>query len=216
MCAAAALWAAEEAVAPLGKYTPVERRYWAFQPRKDVAPPAISRSLDPHADRRVHPRRAPEKGPEARARGRPRDADPPRDFRSDRPAAHARRDRRLRATTAPRTPTRKLVDRLLASPHYGEQWGRHWLDVVRFAESDGFEYDTHRPDAWRYRDYVIRASTTTSRTTQFVSEQLAGDEMDRQEPDVPGRERLQPPRAAAQERRQPGRGQFAATKCSPR
>ena len=49
----------------------------------------------------------------------------------------------------------KVVDRLLASPHYGEQWGRHWLDVVRFAESDGYEYDTHRPDAWRYRDYVV-------------------------------------------------------------
>ena len=48
------------------------------------------------------------------------------------------------------------MDRLLASPHYGEQWGRHWLDVVRFAESDGYEYDMHRPDAWRYRDYVVR------------------------------------------------------------
>ena len=50
----------------------------------------------------------------------------------------------------------KVVDRLLASPRYGEQWGHHWLDVVRFAESDGYEYDTHRPDAWRYRDYVMK------------------------------------------------------------
>ena len=49
----------------------------------------------------------------------------------------------------------KLVDRLLASPHYGEQWGQHWLDVVRYAETEGFEYDRHRPGAWRYRDYVI-------------------------------------------------------------
>ena len=51
----------------------------------------------------------------------------------------------------------RLVDRLLASPQHGERWGRHWLDVVRFAESEGFEYDRHRPGAWRYRDYVIRA-----------------------------------------------------------
>ena len=50
----------------------------------------------------------------------------------------------------------RLVDRLLASPRYGEQWGRHWLDVVRFAETEGFEYDRARPGAWRYRDYVIR------------------------------------------------------------
>nr|MBA3776596.1 DUF1549 domain-containing protein [Betaproteobacteria bacterium] len=51
----------------------------------------------------------------------------------------------------------KLVDRLLASPRYGERWARHWLDVVRFAESDGFETNQPRPNAWRYRDYVIRA-----------------------------------------------------------
>ena len=63
----------------------------------------------------------------------------------------------------------KLVDRLLASPHYGERWGQHWLDVVRFAEIDGFEYDTHRKDAWRYRDYVIRAFKTTSPTTASSS-----------------------------------------------
>ena len=51
----------------------------------------------------------------------------------------------------------RLVDRLLESPRYGERWAQHWMDVVRYAESDGFEYDTHRNDAWRYRDYVIRA-----------------------------------------------------------
>src|SRR5437899_10053113 len=48
----------------------------------------------------------------------------------------------------------KVIDRLLASPHYGERWGRHWLDLVRFADSNGFEHDEVRPDAWRYRDYV--------------------------------------------------------------
>ena len=50
----------------------------------------------------------------------------------------------------------KLVDRLLASPHYGERWGRHWLDVVRFGESEGYETNMPRPNAWPYRDYVIR------------------------------------------------------------
>src|SRR5205823_6670893 len=51
----------------------------------------------------------------------------------------------------------KVVDRLLASRHYGEHWGRHWLDLVRFAESNSFERDAEKPNAWRYRDYVIRA-----------------------------------------------------------
>ncbi|MGH7172618.1 MAG: DUF1549 and DUF1553 domain-containing protein [Gemmataceae bacterium] len=71
----------------------------------------------------------------------------------------------------------KLVDRLLASPHYGERWGRHWLDVVRFAETEGFEYDRHRPGAWRYRDYVIRSFNDDKPYDQFVREQLAGDEI---------------------------------------
>ena len=72
----------------------------------------------------------------------------------------------------------KLVDRLLASPRYGEQWGRHWLDVVRFAESDGYEYDMHRPDAYRYRDYVVQSFNDDKPYDQFVKEQLAGDEID--------------------------------------
>jgi hypothetical protein len=72
----------------------------------------------------------------------------------------------------------KLVDRLLASPRYGEQWARHWLDVVRFAESDGYEYDTHRPDAYRYRDYVIDSLNSDKPYDQFIKEQLAGDEID--------------------------------------
>ena len=76
----------------------------------------------------------------------------------------------------------KVVDRLLASPHYGEQWGRHWLDVVRFAESDGYEYDMHRPDAWRYRDYVVESFNTDKPYTDFVKEQLAGDEIDAKNP----------------------------------
>ena len=69
----------------------------------------------------------------------------------------------------------KLVDRLLASPHYGERWGRHWLDVVRFGESEGYETNMPRPNAWPYRDYVIGAFNRDTPFPRFVLEQLAGD-----------------------------------------
>jgi hypothetical protein len=68
-----------------------------------------------------------------------------------------------------------LVDKLLASPQYGERWGRHWLDVVRFGESHGYETNLPRPAAWPYRDYVIRAFNRDAPFPQFVLEQLAGD-----------------------------------------
>jgi hypothetical protein len=69
------------------------------------------------------------------------------------------------------------VDRLLASPHYGEKWARHWLDLVRYAESNGFERDNPKPHIWRYRDYVVEAFNTNLPYDQFVIEQLAGDEI---------------------------------------
>jgi hypothetical protein len=71
----------------------------------------------------------------------------------------------------------KVVDRLLASPHYGEQWGRHWLDLVRYADTNSFERDGNKPHAWRYRDYVIRSINDDKPYDQFVIEQLAGDEL---------------------------------------
>ncbi len=70
----------------------------------------------------------------------------------------------------------KLIDTLLASPHYGEKWGRHWLDVVRYAETNGYERDGTKPLAWKYRDYVIRSFNADKPYTQFVKEQIAGDE----------------------------------------
>ena len=73
---------------------------------------------------------------------------------------------------------RRLVDRLLSSPQYGERWARHWLDLVRFAETNSFERDTVKPFAWRYRDYVIRALNDDKPYDQFIREQLAGDELD--------------------------------------
>ncbi len=72
----------------------------------------------------------------------------------------------------------KLITKLLASPQYGERWGRHWLDVARYADSNGFEQDYDRPNAWRYRDYVINAFNQDKPYNQFLKEQIAGDELD--------------------------------------
>jgi hypothetical protein len=72
---------------------------------------------------------------------------------------------------------KKVIDRLLASPHYGEHWGRHWLDVVRYADTAGFANDYDRGNAWRYRDYVVRAFNADKPYDRFIREQVAGDEM---------------------------------------
>jgi hypothetical protein len=71
----------------------------------------------------------------------------------------------------------RVVDRLLASPQYGERWGRHWLDVVRYADTGGFEADYLYPNAWRYRDYVIRSLNADKPLDRFIQEQVAGDEL---------------------------------------
>ena len=71
----------------------------------------------------------------------------------------------------------ELVDRLLASPHHGEHWGRHWLDQVRYAETNGYERDGTKPNIWRYRDWVIEAINADMPYDRFVTEQLAGDEL---------------------------------------
>jgi Protein of unknown function (DUF1553)/Protein of unknown function (DUF1549)/Planctomycete cytochrome C len=71
----------------------------------------------------------------------------------------------------------KLIDRLLASPRYGERWGRHWLDVVRYADTGGFETDMYYANAWRYRDYVIKSLNDDKPYDRFVQEQIAGDEI---------------------------------------
>ncbi len=71
----------------------------------------------------------------------------------------------------------ELIDRLLASPHYGERWGRHWLDLVRYAESNGYERDGAKPNAWRYRDYVVESFNSDKSYARFIREQIAGDEI---------------------------------------
>ena len=181
--AAGSLFAAstEPGVAPLGSYTAGERRHWAFQPRKNAHPPVfadaaaktfIRTPIDafileklrqegltpaPEADRTTLIRRA------------------TYDLHGLPPTPE-----QVQAFAADKTPRayENLIERLLDSPRYGEQWAHHWLDVVRFAESDGYEYDTHRPDAFRYRDYVIASLQSDKPYNEFIKEQLAGDEME--------------------------------------
>src|SRR6185436_19007897 len=71
----------------------------------------------------------------------------------------------------------QLIDRLLASPHYGERWGRHWLDVARYADTEGYEMNYPRPFAWRYRDWVVKAFNDDKHFDQFIRQQVAGDEI---------------------------------------
>jgi len=78
----------------------------------------------------------------------------------------------------------RLVDELLASPRYGERWAQHWLDLVRYAESDGYRLDSYRPNVWPYRDYVIKAFNDNKPYGQFVREQIAGDEIAPDDPKV--------------------------------
>jgi hypothetical protein len=78
----------------------------------------------------------------------------------------------------------KLIDRLLGSPRYGERWGRHWLDVVHFGETHGYDKDKRRPNAWPYRDYVIRSLNGDKPYSRFVTEQIAGDVLFPDDPDA--------------------------------
>ncbi len=79
---------------------------------------------------------------------------------------------------------KKVVERLLDSPRFGERWGRHWLDVTRYADTSGYSNDFERPNAWRYRDYVIRALNNDKPYDRFVLEQIAGDELFPDDPEA--------------------------------
>ncbi len=107
----------------------------------------------------------------------PRTLHPPGLLRPDRPAADAGGGRSLcdGARARPQAALEAVVDRLLASPQFGERWGRHWLDVARYAESSGRAVNFAYPHAWRYRDYVIAAFNADKPYDQFIREQLAGD-----------------------------------------
>ena len=182
VAASAALFAAT--VDSTAVFTPAQKKHWAFQKVQRPAPPPVRNpasvanpidafvaakleargiSLSPPADRVTLLRRV-----SFDLTGLPPTPDEVQAFVSDRsPEAYE-----------------KVVDRLLASPHYGERWARHWLDLARFAESEGFKADETRPNAWRYRDYVIRAFNANKPYDRFVKEQIAGDELWPNDPDA--------------------------------
>lgn len=162
--------------------TEADRRFWSFRPLQKTAPPAVAlkgwcrtpvdryilapveaKGLRPNrvADRRTLLRRA-----YFDLIGLPPTPEETAQFLNDHSSGAWDR----------------LIDRLLASPHYGERWGRHWLDLARFAESHGYEQDYDRPNAYHYRDFVIRALNQDLPYDTFVRWQLAGDELEPQNP----------------------------------
>jgi mono/diheme cytochrome c family protein len=167
-----------------GKITDEDRAWWAFQPLQE--PPVPSRANDAWSrnemDRFILQRLGAEglqPSPEADRRSLIR-----RVYFDliGLPPAPKEVDDFLADTSA--NAYEKLIDRLLDSPHYGERWARHWLDLVRYAESDGFRIDEYRPHAWRYRDYVIKSFNDDKPYDRFVLEQLAGDEVDPDNPEA--------------------------------
>ncbi len=159
------------------EFTAAQRKYWAFQPVAKPASPAVKNRtwvrnpIDAFVLARLEEKRVP---PAARAdkitllRRATLDLTglPPRPEDVD----------AFLADKSPRA-FEKVVERLLASPHYGERWARHWLDLARYAESEGFKSDETRPHVWRYRDYVIRSFNEDKPYDRFVQEQIAGDEL---------------------------------------
>ena len=158
--------------------TALDREYWAFQPVRDPPPPAVrgadwcTSPLDRFLLAKLEAKDVVPNGP-ASPRELVRRAYfdliglPPPPEEVDAFVADSSPDAWAR-----------LVDRLLARPEHGERWARHWLDVVRYADSNGYERDDEKPLSWRYRDYVIRAFNEDKPYWRFVSEQLAGDELE--------------------------------------
>ena len=159
-----------------------DRQWWAFQPLQRVEPPKASaaRSGRTPIDSFIL----------ARQEEKKLKPNPPADRRTlirrasfdllGLPPTPKEVDAFMRDKSSDAWP--KLVAKLLDSPRYGERWARHWLDVARFAESSGFEHDNDRPNAYHYRDFVIKALNTDMPYDQFVRWQIAGDEF---EPDNP-------------------------------
>ncbi len=170
-------WIDEGARLPEERKASQKSDHWSFQPLAKVEPPVLSDSFVRNAIDSFILAKLREKGlrpsPEADKVTRirrlaldlhglpPTPEEVERFVKDDRPDAWTR-----------------LVDQMLASPRYGERWGRHWLDVIRFAETNGFETNRERTSAWHFRDYVIRALNEDKPYNQFVREQLAGDALD--------------------------------------
>ena len=158
------------------EYSDSERSFWSFQPRQAAVPPAdgsdwASNPVDAFIWKRLAEaglRPAPEAERAALARRAYFDA-------TGLPPTPAE----LRAFISDQSPGawQRLVDRLMSSPRWGERAAQRWLDVVRYAETEGFEYDRYMPGLWRYRDYVIESLNRDKPWNRFVMEQLAGDEL---------------------------------------
>jgi cytochrome c551/c552 len=157
------------------EFTPAQKSFWAFQPVKDPAPPKVANQkwIQSPVDRFILAKLE-EKGlkpaPPAGKLTLLRRAT--FDLTGLPPTAQE-----LQAFVDDQSPKafEKVVDRLLASPRYGERWGRHWLDVARYADSTGNDEDHRYPYSWRYRDYVIEAFNQDLPYSQFLREQIAGD-----------------------------------------
>jgi hypothetical protein len=163
--------------APVKKFTDQQRKYWAFQrvvkpmtpvvkDRAWVRSPIDAFILAKLEDKKLRPNAPADKITLLRRAtvdltGLPPTPEEVQEFLTDNsPDAFA-----------------KVVDRLLASPRYGERWGRHWLDLARYADTNGFKTDETRPNIWRYRDYVIQAFNQDKPYDRFIREQIAGDEL---------------------------------------
>ena len=159
------------------KITPQDRNWWSFRkPVKSAGAGGGEQGPGTHADRRLHPGAARTEGLEDAAGGRSPHPDPARLLRPDRTAAHTGRSEGFRGGQVAER-LGEGVDRLLASPHYGEQWGRHWLDVAGYSDSRGDAGDSDREVSWKYRDYVIHAFNKNKPINQFILEQMAGDQL---------------------------------------
>lgn len=164
-------WLNDGAKSPADEKTPVDpRQHWAFQPVQQIQPPAAGHPIDGFIDSAAGLHRAPPAKvvPLIRRMFLDLHGLPPTPQQIDN-WVH------VFETETPEEATRKLVDELLQSPRYGERWAQHWLDIVRYADTHGYEVNTPRPNAWPYRDYVIRAFNEDRPYNQFVIEQLAGD-----------------------------------------
>lgn len=156
------------------KITDSDRNWWAYRPVAKVQPPAVGgkSAIDAFIVAKL---REKELQPSQRASKSTLIRRAYLDL-TGLPPSPAETDAFLKDTSP--DAFAKLVDRLLASRHYGERWGRHWLDVVRYADSGGYEQDFSYANAWRYRDYVIRAFNEDKPYDRFIREQIAGDELD--------------------------------------
>jgi hypothetical protein len=178
----AGLYAATPSVPPHKPFTESQKRWWAFQPVGKPAVPAVKNKawartpIDAFVLAKLEEKGIAPSAPADRVTLIRRAS---LDLIGLMPTGEE-----VQAFVSDQSPDAfaKVVDRLLASPRYGERWGRHWLDLARYADSEGFKSDETRPNIWRYRDYVIDSFNADKPYDRFVREQIAGDEIYPEDP----------------------------------